>query len=122
MDNLSQSQIQTILCDVLPDECELAGDSHVANVAKVAARGELVKTQPPSRTGWRTSPEAAMLAVAAAANFIKVCIEIYFTLKKMNKTAPSPNEVTEKAAAQSAGLGESAAKLAAAVCKALKSA
>jgi hypothetical protein len=119
MGNLSQSQIQGILCDVLPDECELAGDAHVASVAKAAANGEVITAQPPSRTGWRTSPEAALLAVAAAANFIRVCIDIYFTLKKAKGAKPTPDGVKEKAATQGASLGESAAKLAAAVCKAL---
>jgi hypothetical protein len=122
MDNLSPSQIETILFDVLPRDSELAGDAHVASVAAEVARGETVRPQPPSREGQRISPEAAMLAVAAAANFIKVCIEIYFTLKNARGSAPSQKEFTEKAVTQGAGVGESAVKLAAAVYKALYSA
>jgi hypothetical protein len=119
MPGLSPSQIEAIIFDVLPDESELAGEAHVAAVAASSARGESVILQPPSSTGYRLAPEAAMLAVAAAANFIKVCVEIYFTLKKARETKPSQNELEEKALEQSAGVGESAAKLAASVYKAL---
>ena len=119
MTGLSSSQIEAILFDVLPDECELAGEAHVTTVAALSARGEMVPQQKPSQSGWRISPEAALLAVAAAANFIKICIEIYFTLKKSRQSNPSQDEITEKAIAQSAGAGESAAKLAASVYKAL---
>jgi len=119
MTSLSPSQIEAILLDVLPDECELAGEAHVTTVATLSARGEIVPHQTPSRSGFRTSPEAAMLAVAAAANFIKVCIEIYFTLKKSEQAKPSQDDLTAKAMTQGAGVGESAAKLAAAVYKAL---
>lgn len=120
MENLSPAQIESILYNILPDDCDLAGDAHVSSVAKVSASGETVALQPPSRAGLRMSPEAAMLTVAAGANFIKVCIEIYFTLKKVKKCAPSQDELTEKALSQGAGVGESAAKLAAAVFKALQ--
>jgi hypothetical protein len=106
----------------LPDECDLAGEAHVQSVAEVSARGESVALQPPSHTGLRTSPEAAMLAVAAAANFIKVCVDIYFTLRKAKKGTPSQEEFTEKAMSQSASVGESAAKLAAAIYTALQKA
>lgn len=122
MEDLSPAAIKAILCDTLPDECDLAGDAHVQSVAEVSARGESVALQPPSRTGLRTSPEAAMLAVAAAANFIKACIDIYFTLRKAKTVAPSQKEFTEKAVSQGASVGESAAKLAAAVYKTLQTA
>jgi hypothetical protein len=82
MTSISSNQIEAIIVEVLPDECELAGASHVSTVSGFAARGELSPAQPPSRVGYRTSPEAAMLAVAAAANFIKVCIEIYLRVPK----------------------------------------
>jgi hypothetical protein len=42
MKSLSQSQIQGIFCNVLPDECELAGDAHIAGVAKATASGEVI--------------------------------------------------------------------------------
>lgn len=122
MEDLSPAAIKAILCDVLPNECDLAGEAHVQSVAEVSARGESVVLQPPSRTGLRTSPEAAMLAVAAAANFIKACVDIYFTLRKAKNVAPSQTEFTEKAASKGASVGESAAKLAAAVYKALQTA
>jgi hypothetical protein len=61
MKSLSQSQIQGILCDVLPDECEFASDAHIASVAKATASGEVITAEPPSRIGWRTSPEAKTL-------------------------------------------------------------
>jgi hypothetical protein len=93
MEDLSSAAIEAILCDTLPDECELAGEAHVQNVAEVSARGESVMLQPPSRTGLRTSPEAAMLAVAAAANFIKACVNIYFTLRKAKKVAPTRSPI-----------------------------
>lgn len=120
MESLSPEQIESILYVALPEDCELAGSAHVATIAEVSARGETVPVQPPSQAGWRLSAEAAMLTVAAAANFIKVCIEIYFTIKK-KKGAPSEKEFREKAISQGAGVGESAAKLAAAVFKALQS-
>lgn len=122
MGYLSSSAISTILWETLPDDCDLAGDAHVQSVADASARGETVAPQPPSRTGLRTSPEVALLAVAAAANFIKTCIDIYFTLRKKKEEPPSQKEFTEKAVSQGASVGESAAKLAAAVYKALQKA
>jgi hypothetical protein len=119
MTALSPSQVESILIETLPEECELAGESHVATVSMAAAHGETVPLQTPSQAGLRSSPEATMLAIAAAANFIKVCIDIYFMLKKSKETKPSKDDVISKAMTQSAGVGESAAKLAAAVYKAL---
>jgi hypothetical protein len=120
MTTLTPSQVESILLDALPDQCELVGDEHVRTVAASAARGDTVALQIPSRAGLRSSPEATMMAIAAAANFIKVCIEIYSTLKLAHGN-PSKDDLTAKAMTQSAGVGESAAKLAASVYKALTS-
>jgi len=119
VEEISSEAIKAVLYETLPDECDLAGDDHIDRVADASARGESVIIQPPSHAGLRTSPEAAMLAVAAAANFIKCCIEIYITLQGSKRVPPSQKEYTEKAMSQGATAGESAAKLAAAVFKAM---
>src|SRR2546426_903700 len=116
MDVLTGTQVEAILIGVLPDECELTGDAHVTAVAEIVARGEVVAAPEPSTTGYRLSPEAALLAVAAGANFVKACVDIYYTIKKHRGQPPEEREFTEKAqdefrqkaATQSASLGENA--------------
>ncbi len=116
---LSSSQIEAMLRDALPDECELAGEAHITTVSSVVASGATVPLQEPSRAGLRLSPEAALLAVAAAANFVKACVEIYVTMTSKGQTNVGRGEHTAKTLTQGAGVGESVGKLAAAVYKAL---
>lgn len=41
MEQLSPTQIESILYDVVPDDCDLAGETHVASVAATSARGDV---------------------------------------------------------------------------------
>jgi hypothetical protein len=120
MSSLSALEIEEILNAAMPDECELAGDEHVALAARTAANGGRVTAPTPSQLGYRISPEAAMLAIAAGANFIKACIDIYFLLANRNHTKPKRSEFSEKALSQGAEVGGKAAELAASVFKVLE--
>jgi hypothetical protein len=120
-DWLTATEIEAILSAELPDETELAGEAHVRSVASTVADGNVIEIAAPSRAGQRLSAEAALLAVAAGANFIKTCVELYYLLRSKGRERPDPSEYTSAALVKGSGVAESAAKLAAAVYKVLSS-
>jgi len=118
---ITSASVSEILWMVLPLECELVGDRNIAAAAKTVADGREVPNPSPTPDGYKMEPYAALVAVAAAANFVKTCVDIYLALAKAKGAQPREDEFVPEAVKQGSSLVESAAKLASAVFKALSS-
>jgi len=113
---LNTSEVESVIREVLPMESELCGDGHLQHCAELAASGRSVPTEYTSEaSGHKMEPIAALLAVAAVANLVKTCVDVYLSIEKRRATKPTKDEYNAELAKNTAALTETVIKAAAAV-------